>query len=147
MVAKSKEQKRVEALERKRDHYVRYHLLHFIILSPIGELWRSDCTVDDMAMFIKQLDNLRQRAIEANLTLSGNRCAYDSFDLWSLREMFHHLIIAGTIHTFCGECNDNREAMQLPRAIVDPIDVWGPRLNQCLTLAEHPRIKEMLNAF
>ena len=144
-MAKSKEQKQAEALERKREHYVRHHLLNFISSSPIG-VWWSDDDVDDMETFLKQLTDLRRYAEEANLSLTGKRGTWDSSSQWSAKQLFNSLIFAGTIHQFCGECNDTRAEAQLPRAVVDPVDVWGFRFKRIMALVDNPKVKAMLEA-
>jgi hypothetical protein len=142
-MAKSKEVKRAEALERKRDFYVSHHLLEFINYSPVG-VWWWDGELKDMELFVRELASLRELAKEADLTLTGSRVAYDSRGAWSTQLLFNHLIVAGTIHKFCSDCNANRVAMGLKPAAVDPIDVWGPRLQKVLALADHPQIKHLL---
>lgn len=143
-MAKSKAQKQAEALERKRDHYVSHHLLLFINRSPIGTWWSGD--LDDMLTFVQSIANLRRYAEEADVSLTGKCGTWDSSSQWTVKQLFNDLVFAGTIHHFCNDCNERRVEAKLPRAAVDPIDVWGLTFQRIMVMVEHPKVKALLNA-
>lgn len=144
-MAKSKKQKRSEALVRNRDNYAHLHLMAFINRSPIGNWWEG--TERDMCNHIQDIFTLRRLSKELEVTMTGSDTAWSSQDQWSIEQLVNSLLIHGTLHQFVIDCNETitksgREAIE-----IESPDKWPERLAQVKLLLQHPSTQQLLKLF
>lgn len=142
-MAKSKEQKQQEALERQRKSYA-MQLEYFLLFSPTHKLWDYD--FDDFLLWVRRFNHMRKLAKEYGIHYDGTD-THSTSVTWSTKQLLDVLVVTGSLMHTCEVMQNQFSEEHRESLTLCSMDQWLERKPKVIEFLNHPKTQELFQSF